>query len=144
MENLYAVFGLSPSATYEELKQTYRKLALIHHPDKCHNETATILNPDEIQSSATDVFCKISRAWKILGNSELRSAYDAAWKQRCIALEWPIQDSIGIKDFDVVHDLLTYPCRCGGVYQLSPQDVLFLIDYTCCTSCSLCIHIEYE
>ena len=30
----FAVFGLEKSATDDEIKRTYRRLALLHHPDR--------------------------------------------------------------------------------------------------------------
>lgn len=32
---LYDILGIQKSATVEEIKKAYRKLALLKHPDKC-------------------------------------------------------------------------------------------------------------
>jgi DnaJ-class molecular chaperone len=32
---LYDMLGVAKTATQTEIKKAYRKLALIHHPDKC-------------------------------------------------------------------------------------------------------------
>lgn len=63
--DLYAVLGVEKSATQEEIKAAYRKLALKYHPD--HNQG------DE---SAEDRFKTISQAYDVLGDEQKRAAYD--------------------------------------------------------------------
>ena len=41
MEKYYTILGLEPSATTEEVKKAYKKLALLYHPDKNKTEEAT-------------------------------------------------------------------------------------------------------
>ncbi|KAK9685578.1 hypothetical protein K7432_015451 [Basidiobolus ranarum] len=61
-EELYETLQVSKSATPEEIKKAYRKLALRYHPDK---------NPD-----AAEQFKAISHANEILGDSKKRAVYD--------------------------------------------------------------------
>ncbi len=61
----YEVLGVSRTATDEELKKAYRKLALKYHPDK---------NPDD--RSAEERFKEISEAYQVLCDAERRSMYD--------------------------------------------------------------------
>lgn len=148
MENLYDILGVLPSATYKEIKHAFQKMARICHPDKCQdligNLPEVTSNSEPILSNV-DKFHSISKAWKVLGDSDLRSAFDAAWQQRCVAQEWPIQDVVALQEFDLTEDAFySYPCRCGSSYNLSQQDVLFQVDLVCCPSCSLCIQIEYD
>lgn len=42
----YRVLGLSPSSTWDEVEQAYRKKAKIHHPDKGGDEDAMRLLND--------------------------------------------------------------------------------------------------
>lgn len=65
----YRSLGVMPSATMEEIKAAYRKLAHKLHPDK---------NPDDPNSE--DRFTKISLAYKVLSNLESRKAYDKSHK----------------------------------------------------------------
>jgi molecular chaperone DnaJ len=64
-QDYYAVLGVPSSATQEEIKKAYRKLAAKHHPDKNPN------NP-----KAADTFKGISEAYQTLGDAEKRKQYD--------------------------------------------------------------------
>ena len=61
----YAILGVPASATQEEIKKAYRKLAAKHHPDK---------NPSD--PKAADKFKSISEAYQTLGDAEKRTQYD--------------------------------------------------------------------
>jgi DnaJ-class molecular chaperone len=60
----YEVLGVSRSASAEELKQSYRKLALQYHPDR--NKT----------KEAEEKFKEINQAYEVLSNEEKRKVYD--------------------------------------------------------------------
>src|SRR5690606_23745534 len=64
-KDLYEVLGVSKTATAEELKKAYRKLAMQYHPDR---------NPDD--ASAEQKFKEISEAYDILKDDQRRAAYD--------------------------------------------------------------------
>src|SRR5947207_2722460 len=64
-KDYYAVLGVSASASQDEIKKQYRKLAAKHHPDK---------NPTD--SKAADRFKDISEAYQVLGDAEKRKQYD--------------------------------------------------------------------
>ena len=69
--DLYAVLELTSSATPEEIKKSYRKLALAHHPDK-HASAS------ESARSATSLkFQQVGYAYTVLGDATRRSRYDA-------------------------------------------------------------------
>jgi molecular chaperone DnaJ len=61
MEDFYKVLGVSENATQDEIKKSYRKLAVEHHPDKGGDETQ---------------FKKISEAYDTIGDSDKRTQYD--------------------------------------------------------------------
>jgi len=71
-KDYYEVLGVNKSATQEEIKKAYRKLAVKYHPDK---------NPDNKQ--AEDKFKELSEAYEVLGDKEKRKKYDelgANWR----------------------------------------------------------------
>lgn len=63
--DLYKDLGVSRSASQEEIKKAYRKLAAQFHPDR---------NPDN--KSAEERFKAVNRAHQVLGDAEKRALYD--------------------------------------------------------------------
>src|ERR671938_1522570 len=64
-QDYYAVLGVPASASQDEIKKQYRKLAAKHHPDK---------NPSD--TKAAERFKEISEAYQVLGDAEKRKQYD--------------------------------------------------------------------
>src|SRR6185312_15764261 len=64
-KDFYAVLGVPASATQDEIKKKYRKLAAKHHPDK---------NPND--PKAAETFKGISEAYQTLGDAAKRKQYD--------------------------------------------------------------------
>ena len=64
-KDFYQILGVEESASAEEIKKAYRKLAQTHHPDA---------NPDNAESE--EKFKEISEAYATLSNVEQRKEYD--------------------------------------------------------------------
>ncbi len=64
-KDYYEVLGVARTATADEIKRAYRKLAKEHHPDR---------NPDD--PSAEVKFKEVQRAYEALGDAEKRARYD--------------------------------------------------------------------
>jgi DnaJ-class molecular chaperone len=65
-KDLYAILGVKRTATNDEIRRTYRKLAKDLHPDQNKND-----------KKAEEQFKKVSAAFSVLGNPEKRKRYDA-------------------------------------------------------------------
>ena len=61
MKNYYQTLGVDRSASADEIKRAYRKLASQHHPDKGGDKTQ---------------FQEIQKAYEVLGDPQSRQAYD--------------------------------------------------------------------
>eukprot|EP00735_Rhodelphis_limneticus_P004441 TRINITY_DN16027_c0_g1::TRINITY_DN16027_c0_g1_i1::g.13801::m.13801 TRINITY_DN16027_c0_g1::TRINITY_DN16027_c0_g1_i1::g.13801 ORF type:complete len:357 (+),score=46.81,sp/Q9D832/DNJB4_MOUSE/34.78/1e-52,DnaJ/PF00226.26/1.2e-29,DnaJ/PF00226.26/4.1e+03,CTDII/PF01556.13/4e-06,CTDII/PF01556.13/5.2e-19 TRINITY_DN16027_c0_g1_i1:128-1198(+) len=64
--DFYEVLGVQKTATDDQIKRAYHKLALKWHPDK---------NPDNVEAAETK-FQQISEAYEVLSDEEKRKQYD--------------------------------------------------------------------
>jgi len=64
-KDFYEILGVAKTATIEEIKAAYRKLALKYHPDR---------NPDN--KEAEDKFKEATEAYEVLSNASKRKQYD--------------------------------------------------------------------
>ena len=68
MNDYYDILGVPRTATADEIKKAYRKLAVKYHPDKNPGDTA-----------AEEMFKKINTAYDVLGDEEKRRQYDSGY-----------------------------------------------------------------
>jgi DnaJ-class molecular chaperone len=61
-KNLYEILGVDKTATKEDIKKAYHKMAQETHPDK--------------EGGSTEAFLQVSKAYKILSDEERRRQYD--------------------------------------------------------------------
>lgn len=64
-KDFYSLLGVSKTASADEIKKAYRRLAMKYHPDK---------NPGD--KSAEEKFKEISEAYEVLSDPARRAAYD--------------------------------------------------------------------
>jgi curved DNA-binding protein len=72
-KDYYETLGVAKTATPEEIKQAFRKLARIHHPDVAKNKAA-----------GEAKFKEINEAYEVLGDADKRGKYDemgANWQE---------------------------------------------------------------
>ena len=65
MPNYYEILGVSPRATSEEIKKSFRNLAMKYHPDKNRNS-----------EESKQKFMKIVEAYEVLSDEQARRSYD--------------------------------------------------------------------
>jgi curved DNA-binding protein CbpA len=82
MRNYYAILGILPSATKEEIRRAYHKLAKLYHPDVNQNN-----------KTKEEILKEINDAYAILLDDETREKFDLKYKQH---LDWEKQ----MKDYE--------------------------------------------
>jgi hypothetical protein len=65
--NYYEILGVSTEATQDEIKKSFRNLALKYHPDKNKNS-----------EESKQKFMKIVEAYEVLSNDQARKTYDSS------------------------------------------------------------------
>ncbi|MCC6287720.1 MAG: J domain-containing protein [Chitinophagaceae bacterium] len=67
--NYYAVLGVAPNASQDDIKKKFRKLALLYHPDKNTESEFAVIRFREIQE-----------AYENLSDTDKRIIYDRTWR----------------------------------------------------------------
>lgn len=123
-EELYRTLQVDASASAQQIKQSFHRLARQYHPDK---------------GGESSVFRKLENAYSILGNLESRRVYDAEREKNsrlcfeAVTLEEMARNGDGEYE---------YHCRCGDTLSMpadTPLDGKEVI--LSCTSCSLGIRV---
>ena len=96
----YDTLMVEPTCSMSELKASYKRLILLHHPDR------------GIESGAS--FIRIQAAWKLVASAEERKSYDMTSNSGVFGSS----ESFTISDFICDGDKLSKACRCGDFYEV--------------------------
>lgn len=69
--SFYARLGLHLNSSPEEVKDAWKRLSRLMHPDAC-----TIGKPETVQQAQSALFAELSEAYTALKDKKLRSIYD--------------------------------------------------------------------
>jgi curved DNA-binding protein len=78
MQDYYAMLGVTPDATLQEIKRAYRRLARLHHPD---------LNKE----ARDDRIKRLNKAYEVLRDPHKRAEFDAQLAQARLRSARPTQ-----------------------------------------------------
>ena len=75
-KNYYALLGVERNASKEQIRDAYKELARIYHPDSHHYDE--ILESAGIKQGESETFKYITEAYNTLSNEKARAEYDQA------------------------------------------------------------------
>jgi molecular chaperone DnaJ len=93
----YEILGVERTASDKEIKAAYRKLALLHHPDK---------NPGD--KGAEELFKQAAEAYAVLSDAEKRQRYDRFGHQGAQGFEGGFDPSTFSDFSDILGDLFGF------------------------------------
>jgi len=114
----YDTLGLTAAATADDVRDAYKRLALVLHPDRPGGDARA--------------FLELKRAYDCLVDATLHKRYDAALASRASR---PLADVVDVEEMDVrtvsfdspetasrvaggAWDVYSRACRCGDAYEI--------------------------
>jgi len=93
LPDYYGILQVEKTATWDEIRRSYRKLALKWHPDKNMHQ----------QELADGEFQKIAEAYEVLSDDEMRKIYDqgGSLAEACCKRKFQQSNEVGEDDDDV-------------------------------------------
>lgn len=85
--DLYNVLNVNHEATAEDIRKAYRRLALVHHPDKHANAS------ESAKADASLKFQQVSFVYAVLGDEKRRHRYDRTGRTDEAFDLWPGEGS---------------------------------------------------
>ena len=110
--NYYDILGISQNATQEEIKKSFRNLALKYHPDKNKNS-----------EESKQKFMKIIEAYEVLSDEHSRRDYDVnSIQKRGGRARWtPPADFGTVYSYDEIRRKYKQSSVQGGMWDISEK-----------------------
>jgi hypothetical protein len=110
--NYYEILGVSPNASQDEIKKSFRNLALQHHPDKNKNS-----------EESKQKFMKIIEAYEVLSDEQTRKDYDNnALQKRGTRTRWtPSADFGTVYSYEEIRRRYRPSNVRGGMWDISDK-----------------------
>lgn len=127
-DDFYEILNCDLRASTEEIKKSYQRLILKHHPDK--------------QEQNAEIFIRLNEAWNVLRDPDKRRAYDAEILQKKFNENRIVHEVVNLDGdfrFDPETNKYCRDCRCGGLFIVSKEEISD--SYLECDECSLVIAV---
>jgi hypothetical protein len=122
----YAVLGVTPSASTEEIKRRFRDLARLLHPDRNHEAS------EREKAAAAGLFTAVAEAYQLLMDRERRAAYDASCATRGRKPTAPSLDPAKAQAASLLEELFSHILReASGSVLEAPPTQLRAVDLAC-------------
>ncbi|WAQ84688.1 hypothetical protein PtA15_5A261 [Puccinia triticina] len=166
-DNYYKILQVSSDASPSELRTAYLRLIKLHHPDKLkkqsHHPSSGPQASHSSQPNADHRFAQdLIHAYSILIDPSRRTEYDLKRLQSPAGHNTVSSAGVHAKIVSQVLDLseftqlehegqnqaggerFVFPCRCGGQFLISEDQMEADIDTIGCDGCSLTVKVEYQ
>ena len=138
--NYYELLQIPHTASPAEIKASYHRLLLSHHPDKSDLPKVHPARMDVDIGRLKDAFITLfSPESRIKYDSELSSRPDLSESSRSRPAH-----IVSLEDFKDLGQFWTFNCRCGGQYTIGEEDMEKGVHLITCSSCSEVIWVGYE
>jgi curved DNA-binding protein CbpA len=113
VSDYYEILDLYQSASQEDIKRSFRQLALRHHPDKNRNS-----------EDSKRKFMEVVEAYEILSDDQLRKEYDRTYRYKdfSISREWtPPADWQQVYSYEHLKKEYDRSHLAGGMWDISDR-----------------------
>ncbi|ORX85992.1 DnaJ-domain-containing protein [Anaeromyces robustus] len=100
----YAILGVDPKATPEQIREAYIELAVKNHPDNIYEDASYNEHAEdqEYQRNVKKRFQQINQAYFILSDPQRRQIYDSQYNEYCFAANsnFEVEHNVSAKKSD--------------------------------------------
>ncbi|KAF0977516.1 hypothetical protein FDP41_003508 [Naegleria fowleri] len=155
----YDILQVPSHASLHEIKQQYKILAKLYHPDAAVNFNNHSSSTISTEMNHHEKFIQLQQAYELLRDAKKRRNYDKQYHLNKYSLEKQyignISDFVLLSEmrFNEEMDCCEMDCRCGGLYIISMNEISSSNETTLgyfksyninCNNCSLIIQVEND